>query len=148
MSLALAACLLAALPTPDFTTAIRQACEARCLLVVSINPESRVKAERGPAAAVLRRGVPTVVVVKVLNDGGVTAPLRVSGPGIDAGGWLDVRFEGKTRLTGGPVEYLFLRLTPRETGRREATFRFDVGQGTQDLGFRAEAPVLFRVQAD
>jgi hypothetical protein len=148
MFCSLAACLLAALPTPDMTTAIRQACEARCLLVVSINPESRVKAERGTAAAQLRRGATTLLVVKVLNDGGVTAPLRVSGPGIDAGGWLDAGFAGKTRLSGGPVDYLFLRLTPREAGRREATFRFDVGQGTQDLGFRAEVPVLFRVQAD
>ena len=32
-----------------------------------------------------------------------------------------------------------------EAGRREATISFDVGQGTQDLGFRAEAPVLFDV---
>jgi hypothetical protein len=40
-----------------------------------------------------------------------------------------------------------LRLTAREGGKREATFRFDVGQGTQDLGFRGEVPVLFTVRA-
>ena len=28
---------------------------------------------------------------------------------------------------------------------REATLRFDVGQGSQDLGFRGEVPVLFTV---
>ena len=33
-----------------------------------------------------------------------------------------------------------------EAGRREATLTFDVGQGTQDLGFRAEVPVLFTVR--
>ena len=33
-----------------------------------------------------------------------------------------------------------------EAGRREATIAFDVGQGTQDLGFRAEVPVLFTVK--
>src|SRR5262249_46322963 len=30
-------------------------------------------------------------------------------------------------------------------GRREATIGFDVGQGTQDLGFRGEVPVLFEI---
>src|SRR5437764_609027 len=33
-----------------------------------------------------------------------------------------------------------------EAGKREATLGFDVGQGTQDLGFRGEAPVLFDVK--
>jgi hypothetical protein len=143
----LVAWLIAALPTPD-GAAVRQALEARCLLVVSINPESRVKAERGPAAAELRLNVPTCVVVKVINEGGVTAPLAVTGPGIGARGWVDARFSGRTRLSGGPVDYLLLELRPREAGRREATFRFDVGQGTQDLGFRAEVPVLFRVRPE
>jgi hypothetical protein len=141
----LVAWLVAALPIPD-RAAISQALEARCLLVVSINPESRVKAERGPAAAELRVDAPSVVVVKVMNEGGVTAPLAVTGPGIGSGGWVDAHFSGRTQLSGGPVDYLLLELKPREAGRREATFRFDVGQGTQDLGFRAEVPVLFRVR--
>src|SRR5262249_45925301 len=33
-----------------------------------------------------------------------------------------------------------------EAGKREATIGFDVGQGTQDLGFRGEAPVLFDIR--
>ena len=33
-----------------------------------------------------------------------------------------------------------------EAGKREATLGFDVGQGTQDLGFRGECPVLFDVR--
>ena len=143
---ALAACLLAAFPAPGAGVAAGPALEARCLLVVSINPESRVKAARGPAAAELRRDVPTLFVVKVVNEAGVTAPVAVSGPGIGDGGWLDARFAGSGRLRGGRVEYLSLRLTAREAGKREATFRFDVGQGTQDLGFRAEVPVLFTVR--
>jgi hypothetical protein len=144
---ALAVCLLAAGSAPEMAaSAVGNALEMHCLLVVSINPESRVKADRGPAAAALRQGTANVVVVKVVNDGGVTAPLAVSGPGIGDGGWLDARFAGTPRLRGGRVEYLFLRLTPREAGKREATFRFDVGQGTQDLGFRAEVPVLFSVR--
>ena len=47
-------------------------------------------------------------------------------------------------LNGAPVEYVLLTLTPKEAGLREATLSFDVGQGTQDLGFRGELPVLFR----
>jgi len=39
-----------------------------------------------------------------------------------------------------------LRLRASAAGKREATLKFDVGQGTQDLGFRAEVPVLFTVQ--
>jgi hypothetical protein len=140
------AALLIAVPALDPAGAVGRAPEARCLLVVSINPESRVKAARGPAAAELRRGEASVFVVKVLNDAGVTAPVAVSGPGIGEGGWLEARFAGRSRLGGKPVEYLLLRLTPREAGKREATFRFDVGQGTQDLGFRAEVPVLFTVR--
>ncbi len=33
-----------------------------------------------------------------------------------------------------------------EAGQREATIVFDIGQGTQDLGFRSEVPVLFSIK--
>jgi hypothetical protein len=145
MSYALASCLIAAFPGFD-SAAIGLALESRSLLVVSINPESRVKAQRGFAPAELWRGEPHIVIVKVINEAGVTAPVALTGPGIGDGGWLDARFVGQRRLRGERVEYLLLSLTPREAGQREATFRFDVGQGTQDLGFRAEVPVLFRIR--
>ena len=44
------------------------------------------------------------------------------------------------------MEYLLLRLQAHEWGKREATLIFDVGQGTQDLGFRAEVPILFAIK--
>lgn len=138
--------LLALLPACDLSMAVEWALEARCLLVVSINPESRVKAARGPAPAELLFGKTNVVVVKVINEAGVTAPLTVSGPGLGPGEWLTAALAQPSRLRGGRTQYLLLHLTPREMGRREVTFRFDVGQGTQDLGFRAEAPVLFVVK--
>jgi hypothetical protein len=147
MSWTTAACLVTTIaPAIDLSAPARAALREHCLLVVSINPESRVKAERGPAVATLSAGAPTFATVKVLNDAGVTAAVSVSGPGIGAHGWLDARFAGSSRLTGARVEYLVLRLTAREPGKREATFRFDVGQGTQDLGFRAEVPVLFTIR--
>ena len=52
---------------------------------------------------------------------------------------------GKT-LSGRRLEYLVLELQAGEAGKREATLKFDAGQGTQDLGFRAEVPILFRVR--
>ncbi|MBI4624163.1 MAG: CehA/McbA family metallohydrolase [Verrucomicrobia bacterium] len=48
-------------------------------------------------------------------------------------------------LSGLGVEYAVALIYASEAGRREATIAFDAGQGTQDLGFRAEAPVLFDV---
>jgi len=47
-------------------------------------------------------------------------------------------------LGGLEVEYRIIQLHSRDAGRREAKFSFDVGQGTQDIGFRNEVDLLFR----
>ena len=47
------------------------------------------------------------------------------------------------RLSGLDIEYVLLNVSSTAAGRREALLQFDVGQGTQDLGFRGEVPVLF-----
>jgi hypothetical protein len=49
-------------------------------------------------------------------------------------------------LSGLKVEYAIALIYSSEAGKREATIGFDVGQGTQDLGFRGETPVLFEVR--
>ncbi len=49
-------------------------------------------------------------------------------------------------LSGLRVEYAIALIYSSDAGKREATIGFDVGQGTQDLGFRAEMPVLFDVR--
>lgn len=49
-------------------------------------------------------------------------------------------------LSGLKVEYALALVYSSEAGKREATIAFDVGQGTQDLGFRGELPVLFEVR--
>ncbi|HWY75037.1 MAG TPA: CehA/McbA family metallohydrolase, partial [Verrucomicrobiae bacterium] len=46
-------------------------------------------------------------------------------------------------LSGLPLEYRIIQLYSRDAGRREAKFSFDVGQGTQDIGFRNEVDTLF-----
>ena len=92
-----------------------------------------------------------MVLVKVVNDAGATPTLAVSGdelriPGkAGPGRWLEMVLPAKKPLSGCKLEYVPLRLTAHETGKREATLKFDAGQGTQDLGFRAEVPILFRV---
>ena len=48
-------------------------------------------------------------------------------------------------LSGLMVEYAIALIYSSESGKREATIGFDVGAGTQDLGFRGEVPVLFDV---
>lgn len=50
------------------------------------------------------------------------------------------------KLSGLEVEYAIALIYSRDAGKREATIAFDVGQGTQDIGFRAEVPVLFDVR--
>jgi len=128
---------------------IQKLLDARCLCGITINPESRVKTARGALAAELVRDKPTVVLIKVHNDAGVTAPLKISGPQVreakDDKGWLAVTVL-ESKLSGSKLEYAVVRLTGQESGKREATLRFDVGQGTQDLGFRAEVPILFSVK--
>jgi len=51
-----------------------------------------------------------------------------------------------SKLSGLNVEYALALIHCSEVGAREATIVFDVGEGTQDLGFRSEIPVLFSVR--
>jgi hypothetical protein len=159
--------------TSDETAAekIQQLLNAQCLVGVSINPESRVKAARGPRSAELVTGKESVFLIRLLNEAGVTHPLSVESPQMrrkagDSTGekWLEASifspsfFDLRTgkkelraeqeeqKLSGQKVQYLLLRLKAHEAGKREATLVFDVGQGTQDLGFRAEVPILFTIK--
>lgn len=50
------------------------------------------------------------------------------------------------QLSGLEVEYVLALIYCHESGKREATLAFDVGAGTQDIGFRGEVPVLFDVR--
>jgi hypothetical protein len=146
---------------PDDTAAtekVQALLDPLCLVTVSINPESRVKAARGAAAAELRQGERSILLIKVINEAGVTSALEVSGEHlrergkpITAEAWLDARVmmpqSRSAQLTGQPLQYVMLVLGTTEAGKREARLAFDVGQGTQDLGFRAEVPILFTIRA-
>jgi hypothetical protein len=62
---------------------------------------------------------------------------------------LEVRMAGRSpssaALSGSVLDYRLVALRASEVGVREATIVFDVGQGTQDLGFRSEVVVLAHV---
>ncbi len=137
--------------------AIQRVLDRSCLAHVQINPEMRVKVARGPAIPALVRGGWRPFLVKVHNEAGTTSALRAGTVQVrSAGGtaeaphahrWLDLlTFDDPPMLptlSGLAVEYRIVRLHAREAGRREASLAFDVGQGTQDLGFRNEVPILF-----
>jgi hypothetical protein len=147
-------------PHPDdpaaASAAVQKLLDSHCLMAVNINAESRVKATRGPAAIQLHENRPALALLKIHNEGGVTHALRLHGPELahdgedDAGRWLEAALVTEApfrpELTGRRLEYRLLRLIPRQSGKREAIFQFDVGQGTQDLGFRAEVPILFSIR--
>ncbi|MDZ4817709.1 MAG: CehA/McbA family metallohydrolase [Planctomycetota bacterium] len=148
--------------------AIQEVLDPLCLAGVNINPESRVKAAIGSAKPELTQQGWSVFLVKVHNEAGVTAQLRVhspnnapivkqssneSSPKIDitpkdiANRFLEVSFfNGQPlvqRLSGLNLEYRILEIYSRDAGQREAQLSFDVGQATQDLGFRSELNILF-----
>jgi hypothetical protein len=149
--------------------AVQRALDPRVLLIVNINPESRVKVARGPAEAALQQAGWTPVLVKVVNEATVKKSLRLISPqsGDVYGGRgrsdKDPNYDPNAvkrfaqvemftsppmaqQLSGLKVEYAVALLYSSEAGKREITLAFDVGQGTQDLGFRAEVPVLFDIK--
>lgn len=152
---------------------IQQILDPLCLAEVTINPESRVSVIEGPVERELMQQGWRTFLVKVHNEAGITPHLEVSSPQAAPGyqqgtgerqrpqseqslvtaaeskrRFLDIELYNrqplKPTLSGLAVEYRLLQLFSRDAGMREATLAFSVGQGTQDLGFRNEVPLLFR----
>ncbi|OYW25114.1 MAG: hypothetical protein B7Z55_00270 [Planctomycetales bacterium 12-60-4] len=156
---------------------VQTALDPLVLCVVDISPESRVKAQRGPASSKVQQAGYTPVLIKVMNHATSVARLHLSsaqaGPSYAGASKFTLERERQTHLrendntkgedrslevamfdappmtsnlSGLEVEYAIALIYSSEAGRREATLAFDIGQGTQDLGFRAEVPVLLDVQ--
>jgi hypothetical protein len=138
------------------------------LAIVDINAESRVKVEPGPAKPELVEGGTRLFLVKAINQANVTAPLRVASPNsgnvyIQSTGdpepkleltpqnaadrWAEISIYDKPpmdrRLSGLALDYRILQIYSRDSGQRSAQISFNVGQGSQDIGFRNDILVLF-----
>lgn len=65
--------------------------------------------------------------------------------------WLEMTMFDKQplepQLSGLRIEYRIVQLYSRDRGRREAKISFNVGQGTQDIGFRNDVSILFDCRA-
>jgi hypothetical protein len=149
--------------------AIQQVLDPRCLAGIEINAESRVKSTQGPARPRLVQNGWSVFLVKVNNLAGVTAELVAESPNSAplyrpstgkaepkksirpadvVQRWADIVMYKdrplKRALSGLALEYRVAQIYSRDAGKREARISFNVGQGTQDLGFRSDLDVLFQ----
>lgn len=145
-----------------------------CLAIVNINPEARVKVTRGAAPAKLIQGGWTSFLVKVFNEAGSTAQLQVESPnattplhaptssmdsrvkpenvitpGQSANRFLELQMYRnrplQASLSGLKLEYAVVQLYSKDAGQREAEMGFNIGQGTQDIGFRNTIHILFNI---
>lgn len=160
-------------PADDETSnAIQAILDPYCLAVVSINPEARVMVSRGSAPAKLVQGGWTSFLVKIHNDANVTAQLEVESPntlspihapsrhpkvkeedvitrGEATNRFLECQIYRNRpllpNLSGLALEYAVVQIYSKDAGRRESQIGFNVGQGTQDIGFRNSIPILFDI---
>ncbi|HTE18819.1 MAG TPA: hypothetical protein VK689_10625, partial [Armatimonadota bacterium] len=131
------------------------------VLELEINPESRVKVARVGALPTLIQGRWRPCLIRVHNAAGATAPLRVEDASSGAA-WLSAQgshsqsglswklepdSQAGTHLTGASEEYRVLSFHASTPGWRTASLRFNIGQGTGDLGFRAEVDLPFQIAA-
>ncbi|GAB4151111.1 MAG: hypothetical protein Tsb009_26350 [Planctomycetaceae bacterium] len=151
---------------------IQKVLDKYCVAGVHINPESRVKVSEGPAKKELMQQGWRSFLVKVHNEAGINPVLNAESPnakpifmrgrgprqkpqakqklvpvGEVGNRFLDIVMFNKQplkpKLSGLELEYRIIQLYSRDTGRREAKLAFNVGQGTQDIGFRNAVPILF-----
>ncbi|WP_353722706.1 CehA/McbA family metallohydrolase [Dyadobacter sp. 676] len=141
-----------------------------CLNVVHINPEGRVKVDRGAAKPQLVQGGWTAFLVKIHNEAGITAKFEATSPnalkpyhspsfehrvkkehelteGQVANRFLDIQiYAGRplqANLSGLKLEYAVVQIYSRDAGKREAEISYNAGQGSQDIGFRNSTHILF-----
>ena len=122
------------------------------LITVSISPESRVKATAEDVAMELHQCVWKEFLIEIENAAGITAPLVVeseqflqSDDDTSRDRWLQFEIQPHGALNGLRNEIRTLRLKSRDSGIRTAILNFNAGQGTQDLGFRSDVLVSFKV---
>src|SRR5206468_5114529 len=87
--------------------------DPHALLVVAINPESRVKVLRGPARARLQQGGHTPVIIKIINESTITKRLKIRSP------QSGPVYAGVAPLSLQRQQQTELGLNPNKSGDRE-----------------------------
>ncbi|HEY2252712.1 MAG TPA: hypothetical protein VGH74_16675, partial [Planctomycetaceae bacterium] len=149
--------------------AVQKVLDPHCVVGVTINPENRVSVIEGPAKKELIQQGWRTFLVKVHNLAGINPELKIESPNLapvykKSTGRADPKLEVtpadvpnrwlgavmfnaqplKPPLSGLALEYRIVQLYSRDVGKREAKLGFNVGQGTQDIGFRNAVAVLFQ----
>ncbi|MCA9049008.1 MAG: hypothetical protein KDA89_09795, partial [Planctomycetaceae bacterium] len=151
---------------------IQEILDPLCLAEININAESRVKVKEGSVRKELMQQGWRAFLIRVHNEAGINPELKVESPNAAPvyqkgkgarqqprtdeqlvnpadvpDRWLDVtmlnREPLKPRLSGLALEYCVALIYSRDVGKREASLAFNIGQGTQDIGFRNAVPILF-----
>jgi hypothetical protein len=152
---------------------IREIFDPYCLAVVNINPEGRVKVDRGAAKPSLIQGGWTSFLVKVENEAGGTAALQAESPnafsplhhssstptvrpedvistGQSINRFIDIQMYNskplQPQLSGVKLEYAVVQLYSKDAGKKEVQIGFNVGQGSKDIGFRNPMSILFNIR--
>jgi len=125
--------------------------QRRAFLKVTINPEGRVKVDRGSVVPDLIVGKPALTLVRIHNQAGTQAllePQKLYYGSEKDPFQVEMAEDGSftRQLSGSEIDYKLLWIRCDKPGKREVTLGFTAGKMTQDLGFRGEAPVLFDVK--
>ncbi len=151
---------------------VQKILDAYCIATVNINPEGRVKVDRGVAETRLIQGGWSSFLVKVENQAGGTARLDVESPnalrpqhfpsfdpkvkkeniitqGEVANRFMEIKMYRQKpmqeNLSGLVLEYAVVQLYTNEKGKREVEIGFNVGEGSKDIGFRNSVHILFDI---
>ena len=157
----------------ETVVAIQKIFDPYCLNIVDINPEGRVKVLRGAAKPTLIQGGWTSFLVRINNDAGITAKLQAESPnalkpyhspsfepkvkkeheltqGQTANRFAEIQMYTKPplqeNLTGLKLEYAMVQIYSKDAGQRDIEVAYNVGQGSQDLGFRNSTHILFNAR--
>lgn len=158
--------------TRDIIEQVQDILDPYCLAAVHINPEGRVKTERGQAEAKLMQHGWTSFLVKIYNEAGATSQIEVESvnalkpqhgfsfaqrvlpenvitAGEVANRFMEIQMYRNRplleHLSGLPLEYAVVQLYSKDAGPREVELGFNAGQGSQDIGFRNTISILFQI---
>ncbi len=150
-------------------------CDARTLLVASVNAEARVSVSQGEARPELVQSGWRLFLVRIDNPALVPGKIDVTSPQAQPlnnrypAGHVHAGMEDKAPVTAGdmaqrwldldvpdapplpaalgtvPFDYHLVALYARDAGRRAATLSVSIGAGTADIGHRGAVDVSFLI---